>query len=158
MSESKESAVQALKPPKAPKVALTPQAAASKSEVKTESETKEGDKRGVGDDSCIYIDDEQILNKSDIIRSFADDVTSPMKAAANGAESRSRHPSDLDDDDADVSVTSFGSSLDDYNYYNSKLFDDDEDDEQDEDESVLDDDDTDSDRDFKHNGHGKSGR
>lgn len=92
------------------------------------------------DDSCIYIEDEQMLNKSDIIKSFVaptsgDDTRGDLsiavtasgdaiaaKMATNGQENDEggQVVSDLDE-----SVTSLGSTIDDYNYYNSRLFEDD---------------------------------
>lgn len=79
------------------------------------------------DDACIFIDDDQILNKSDIIKSFAavsDDNRESLGLITSAvAKKKDDLVSDLDESS---SITSFGSSLDDYNYYNSRLFDDEE--------------------------------
>lgn len=111
--------------------------------VKAQSKPEESaQRRKDEDDSCIYIDDEQLLNKSDIIKSFvANDessvgrdvsmsaVTSTAAAIATavGDEKAKKENEQANSDLDDESVSSFGSSIDDYNYYNSRLFDDDDD-------------------------------
>lgn len=120
---------------------------------KTPSTTRKDD-----DESCIYIDDEQLLNKSDIIKSFAANSDVGTDNISVLKKNGDRAHSDIDEED-DVSVSSFGSSLDDYNYYNSRLFDDDDEDENDErngGESELGDEDeeVDVDDEYKFSGRG----
>lgn len=109
------------------------------------------DTTGKEDETSIYIDEEQLLNKSDIIKSFvanSDDnrdvsirptatttttttattvpvvTTTTTTTTANKLDEtnvkKDEEASDLDEE----SVSSFGSSIDDYNYYNARLFDD----------------------------------
>lgn len=98
------------------------------------------------------------MNKSDIIKSFAANSDVGTDNISVLKKNGDRAHSDIDEED-DVSVSSFGSSLDDYNYYNSRLFDDDDEDENDErngGESELGDEDeeVDVDDEYKFSGRG----
>ena len=106
------------------------------------------------DDSSIFIDDEHLLNKSDIIKSFvANDESLGRDVSINAAttataatitttssdeKTKKKENEQADSDLDDESVTSFGSSIDDYNYYNSRLFDDDDEDDNDDGDDDVD--------------------
>jgi hypothetical protein len=131
--ETKTSVEQAtvVPPPSLPQTELTTAVTSKSSQSTTTVHNNQPD-----DENCIYIDDDQLLDKSDIIKSFiATSEDNNNKEMKNGSlEINEKEKEDeveegeVEEEDAEDDDESIGSSLDDFNYYNTRLDDSSEDD------------------------------
>lgn len=130
--ETKTSVEQAtvVPPPSLPQTELTTAVTNKSSNSTTTVQNNQPD-----DENCIYIDDDQLLDKSDIIKSFIatseDNNNKEMKNGSieiNEKEKEEVEEVEVEEEDVEDDDESIGSSLDDFNYYNTRLDDSSEDD------------------------------